>query len=116
MSYYEIALRASFGVFFFGWGSVFMYHIYMYCYGDKSLAPNLIDNLSKNPSWVKQNIALQIGAGGAFLLIYSVTYPLCRHRRKNKSLSFDLFMWMNWLWFMVIIFMLLNEDLVKSYS
>ena len=116
MSYYEIALRAFVGLLGFGWGSVFMYHFACYCHGDKSLAPNLINNLSKNPSRVKQNIALQIGGGGAFLAIYSLIYPFCRHRRKNKSLSFDLFMWMNWLWFMVIIFMLLNEDLVHQYS
>ena len=107
MSYYEIVLRAFLGLFFFGWGGVFIYHFACYFFGDESLALNLIDNLSKKTSWVKQNIALRVGAGGAFLIIYSLIYPLCRHRRKNKSLSFDLFMWINWLWFMVIIFMFL---------
>ncbi len=100
------ALKMILGLSIFLWGAVFMYHIACYCYGDKSLALNLIDNLSKKPSTAKKNIVLQIGGGGAFLLLYSLIYPLCRHRRKNKSLSFDLFMWANWLFFMIILFII----------
>ena len=85
----------------FIWTWVFMYHFACYCYGDKTLALNLIDNLSKNPSQSKKNIGLQVGASGGFLLIYSCIYPFCRHRRKDRSLSFDLFMWTNWLWLML---------------
>ena len=111
MSYYEVALRVFVGLLFFGWGSVLACHVYIHSYIDKPRALNLIDNLSKNPSLMKQNIALKIGAGGGALLIYSLIYPLCRHRRINKSLSFDLFMWMNWLWFMLIIWMSFYKNL-----
>ena len=92
MNYYEVALRVFVGLLFFGWGSVFTCHVYIHSYIDKPRALNMIDNFSKKPSFVKQNVAFQIGAGGGFLLLYSLIYPLCRHRRKNKSLSFDLFM------------------------
>ncbi|WP_075477916.1 hypothetical protein [Moritella viscosa] len=85
----------------FLWAWVFMYHFVCYCKGDKSLALDLIDNLSKNPSAQKKNPALQVGAGGGILFMYSCIYPFCRHRRKNKSLSFDLFMWTNWLFFIL---------------
>ena len=82
------------------WGVVFVYHFACYCYGDKSLALNLIDNFSKRPNFTKKNVGLQVGAGGAFLIIYSCIYPFRRHRRVNETLSFDLFMWANWLWCM----------------
>ncbi len=88
------------GLLYIGWTAFFMYHFVCYCKGDKSLALNLIDNLSKNPNAMKENIALKIGAGGGALIAYSCIYPFCRHRRKDKSLSFDLFMWTNWLWLM----------------
>ena len=104
MSYYEIALRVFVGLFGCGWAIVLTCHIYIHSYIDKPRALNMIDNFSKNPSLMKQNVALKICAGGGALVFYSLIYPLCRHRRKNKSLSFDLFMWMNWLWFMLIIF------------
>lgn len=92
------------GLLYIGWVGFFFYHVACYCYGDKTLALNLIDNLSKNPSQSKKNVSLQIGAAGGFLIIYSFIYPFCRHRRKNKSLSFDLFMWSNWLLSMSFIF------------
>ncbi len=101
-------LKLFVGLFCVIWGVVFMYHFACYCYGDKSLALNLIDNLSKKPSVAKKNIALKIGAGGGVLVIYSFIYPFIRYRRrKNKSLSFDLFMWANWLFFMILLFIIL---------
>jgi len=88
MSYYEIALRVSFGLFFFGWTIVFTCHVYIHAYIDKSRALNMIDNFSKKTSLMKQNVALKMGAGGGFLMFYSLIYPFCRHRRKTSPFHF----------------------------
>lgn len=46
---------------------------------------------------------VSIGAGGLFSY-FCIVYPFIRHRRRNKKVTFDLFMWLNWLCFMLSAF------------
>ncbi len=74
-----------------------MFYSYRYCFGDNRYIDELIENLSKEPDQFKEKRYLNIselGAGG-LLVMCALFYPLVRHRAKNRTMKFDLFMWAN---------------------
>ncbi|MGR6831990.1 hypothetical protein [Aliivibrio wodanis] len=94
-----IALFALIWIFPFG------YHLIVYSLGDKKHINQLVDDLAKEPETFKKKhyiSMVSIGAGGLFSY-FCFIYPFIRHRRKNKKITFDLFMWLNWIFFIVVI-------------
>ncbi|MBB1312946.1 MULTISPECIES: hypothetical protein [Aliivibrio] len=94
-----IALFALIWIFPFG------YHLIIYSLGDKKHINQLVDDLAKESESFKKKhyiSMVSIGAGGLFSY-FCLVYPFIRHRRKNKKITFDLFMWLNWVFFIVVI-------------
>lgn len=94
-----IALSALIWIFPFG------YHLIIYSLGDKKHINQLVDDLAKESESFKKKhyiSMVSIGAGGLFSY-FCLVYPFIRHRRKNKKITFDLFMWLNWVFFIVVI-------------
>jgi hypothetical protein len=99
-------MKQCVGVFFLVWMFVYFYHLIIYSLGDKKHVNDLVDNLAKNPEKFKKknNIAMvSIGAGGVFSY-FCLVYPFVRHRRRNKKFLNDMFMTLNWLFFMAGIY------------
>lgn len=71
-----------------------MFYSYRYCFGDNRYIDELIENLSKEPDQFKEKRYLNISELGAgwLLVMYALFYPLVRHRAKNRTMKFDLFM------------------------
>ncbi|MFW7525447.1 hypothetical protein ACODM8_15110 [Vibrio ostreicida] len=95
-------IKPLLGLLFFAWGGVYFYHFVVYSLGDKKHINQLVDNLAKEPESFKSKnyIAMNsMGAGGLFSY-FCVVYPLVRHRRREKKCSSDIFMCINWLFFM----------------
>lgn len=87
------------------WMFPFGYHLIVYSLGDKKNINQLVDDLAKEPETFKNKhyiSMVSIGAGGLFSY-FCLIYPFIRHRRKNKKITFDLFMWLNWVFFIVVI-------------
>lgn len=87
------------------WIFPFGYHLIIYSLGDKKHINQLVDDLAKEPEMFKKKhyiSMVSIGAGGLFSY-FCLIYPFIRHRRKNKKITFDLFMWLNWVFFIVLI-------------
>lgn len=92
-------------LFALAWMFPFGYHLIFYSLGDKKNINQLVDDLAKEPEMFKKKhyiSMVSIGAGGLFSY-FCLIYPLIRHRRKNKKITFDLFMWLNWIFFIVVI-------------
>lgn len=105
LSYLD-TLISSAAMFSLVWMFVYFYHLSVYGFGDRKHINLLVDCLAKDPDEFKDKYSLSlggIGAGGVFTL-FILSYPFVRHRRKNRAVSFDLFMWLNWLFFIVAIF------------
>lgn len=82
------------------WMFVLFYHTIVLAFGDRKHVNKLIDDLAKNPEEFKEKKILAtegMGASG-LLLVFSAIYPFIRHRRRNRSWRFDLFMLLNWLY------------------
>ncbi|MUL10832.1 hypothetical protein GNP59_13190 [Aliivibrio fischeri] len=87
------------------WGLIYFYYLVVYSLGDKQHINQLVDDLVKEPETFKNKhyiSMVSIGAGGLFSY-FCFIYPFIRHRRKNKKITFDLFMWLNWVFFIVVI-------------
>ncbi|CED57669.1 membrane protein [Aliivibrio wodanis] len=87
------------------WIFPFGYHLIIYSLGDKKHINQLVNDLAKEPETFKKKhyiSMVSIGAGGLFSY-FCLIYPFIRHRRKNKKITFDLFMWLNWVFFIVVI-------------
>ncbi|PQJ85046.1 hypothetical protein [Aliivibrio sifiae] len=87
------------------WMFPFGYHLIIYSLGDKKNINQLVDDLAKEPETFKKKhyiSMVSIGAGGLFSY-FCFIYPFIRYRRKNKKITFDLFMWLNWIFFIVVI-------------
>lgn len=87
------------------WIFPFGYHLIIYSLGDKKHINQLVNDLAKEPETFKKKhyiSMVSIGAGGLFSY-FCLIYPFIRHRRKNKKITFDLFMWLNWVFFIVLI-------------
>ena len=92
-------------LFALAWMFPFGYHLIVYSLGDKKNINKLVDDLAKEPEMFKKKhyiSMVSIGAGGLFSY-FCLIYPFIRHRRKNKKITFDLFMWLNWVFFIVVI-------------
>ena len=92
-------------LFALAWMFPFGYHLIFYSLGDKKNINQLVDDLAKEPEIFKKKhyiSMVSIGAGGLFSY-FCLIYPFIRHRRKNKKITFDLFMWLNWVFFIVVI-------------
>ena len=92
-------------LFALAWMFLFGYHLIIYSLGDKKHINKLVDDLAKEPEIFKKKhyiSMVSIGAGGLFSY-FCLIYPFIRHRRKNKKITFDLFMWLNWVFFIVVI-------------
>lgn len=88
------------------WMFVYFYYLVVYGLGDRKHINSLVNCLAKDPEAFKDKYSLSlggIGAGGIFTL-FVLGYPIIRHRRRNRAITFDLFMWVNWLFFIVAIF------------
>ncbi len=104
LSYWD-TLVSSAAMFSLVWMFVYFYHLAVYGFGDRKHINLLVDCLAKEPEEFKDKYSLSlsgIGAGGVFTL-FILSYPFVRHRRRNRAVSFDLFMWLNWLFFIVAI-------------
>ena len=104
-----LGIKPLLGLLFFVWGGVYFYHLIVYSLGEKKHINQLVDNLAKEPESFKEknNIAMNsIGAGGLFSY-FCLVYPLVRHRRKTKKRSSDVFMFLNWLFFMTVLYLLI---------
>ena len=85
------------------WMFVYSYYSLIFGLGDRRHVNNLVECLAKDPDLFKdrhQHSLSGIGAGGIFT-VFILAYPFIRHRRRNKAWSFDIFMWLNWLFFIV---------------
>lgn len=92
-------------LFYMVWAFIFFYHAITYAVGNRKHINKLVDVLAKNPEEFKQKKHISmatIGAGGIFIL-FCLKYPFIRHRRRNKTWAFDLFMQTNWVWWMMTI-------------
>ncbi|MDA0116910.1 hypothetical protein [Vibrio sp. T11.5] len=99
-------IKPLLGLLFFVWGGVYFYHLVVYSLGDKKHINQLVDNLAKEPQRFKSinDIAMNsVGAGGLFSY-FCLIYPFIRHRRREKKRSFDVFMGLNWVFFMTILY------------
>lgn len=102
-----VMLKPLIGLLFFAWALVYFYHLVVYSLGDKKHINQLVDNLAKEPESFKSKnyIAMNsMGAGGLFLY-FCLVYPLVRHRRREKKCSFDVFMFLNWLFFITVVYL-----------
>lgn len=101
-----LELKPIMGLIFFTWILIYFYHLVVYSLGDKKHINQLVDDLAKEPRIFKKKhyiSMVSIGAGGLFSY-FCIVYPFIRHRRRNKKVTFDLFMWLNWLCFMLSAF------------
>jgi len=106
LSYLD-TLISSAAMFSLVWMFVYFYHLVVYSLGDKKYINQLVDNLAKEPESFKSKnyIAMNsMGAGGLFLY-FCLVYPLVRHRRREKKCSFDVFMFLNWLFFITVVYL-----------
>lgn len=95
------------------WMFPYGYYLVVYSIGDRKHVNYLVDNLAAKPEKFKKShhIAMaSFGSGGIFSL-FCVIYPFVRHRRKEKKITFDIFMVINWLFFMVIFISFLSLKL-----
>lgn len=102
-----VILKSLIGLLFFAWAIVYFYHLVVYSLGDKKHINQLVDNLAKEPESFKSKnyIAMNsMGAGGLFSY-FCLVYPLVRHRRREKNCSSDVFMFLNWLFFMTVLYL-----------
>lgn len=100
-----LELKPIMGLMFFTWILIYFYHLVVYSLGDKKHINQLVDDLAKEPEIFKKKhyiSMVSIGAGGLFSY-FCIVYPFIRHRRRNKKITFDLFMWLNWVFFIVVI-------------
>ncbi|HHC7270921.1 TPA: hypothetical protein ACN30M_004786 [Vibrio parahaemolyticus] len=103
-----LGIKPLLGLLFFVWGGVYFYHLVVYSLGDKKRINQLVDNLAKEPESFKSKnyIAMNsMGAGGLFSY-FCLVYPFVRHRRREKKWSSDIFMCLNWLFFMTVLYIL----------
>ncbi|ERB64190.1 hypothetical protein N779_16730 [Vibrio coralliilyticus OCN008] len=103
---YLDTLISSAAMFSLVWMFVYFYHLVVYSLGDKKHINQLVDNLAKEPESFKSKnyIAMNsMGAGGLFSY-FCLVYPFVRHRRREKKWSSDVFMCLNWLFFMTVLY------------
>lgn len=104
---FPVVFKPLIGLVFFAWTLVYFYHLVVYSLGDKKHINQLVDNLAKEPESFKRlnYIAMNsMGAGGLFSY-FCLVYPLVRHRRREKNCFSDVFMFLNWLFFMVVLYL-----------
>ncbi len=105
-TYYFSYIKPLLGLLFFVWAGVYFYHLVVYSLGDKKHINQLVDNLAKEPKSFKDKnyIAMNSMAAGGLFSYFCLVYPLVRHRRREKKCSSDIFMFLNWLFFMVVLY------------
>ncbi|WP_345772841.1 hypothetical protein [Vibrio sp. Isolate23] len=103
---FPVVFKSLIGLVFFAWALVYFYHLVVYSLGDKKHINQLVDNLAQEPESFKSKnyIAMNsMGAGGLFSY-FCLVYPFVRHRRREKKWSSDIFMCLNWLFFMTVLY------------
>ncbi len=98
------------------WGMVYFFQSLIYSFGDRKHVNYLVDNLAKEPKIFKEKhyvSMVSIGAGG-LLIIFGLVYPFIRHRRRDKKLSFDVFMWLNWIFSVTVIAIYISGKVANS--
>ena len=87
----------------FIWAIPAMFFLHRYGFGSDRLkyVDELSGNLSSDPEKfkIKYYYCLWPSASGGFFLNYALFYPLVRHRGKNRTLKFDIVMWLNFLFY-----------------
>ena len=87
----------------FIWAIPAMFFLQRYGLGSDRLryVDELIGNLSSDPERfkVKHYRYLWPSASGGLFVMYAFFYPLVRHRGKNRTLKFDIVMWLNFLFY-----------------
>ena len=88
---------------FFIWTFPFMFFMYRYGIGsDRSKdVDEVIGNLSSDPDKfkIKYWYCIYPHVSSGLFWIYALFYPLVRHRGKNRTLKFDIVMWLNFLFY-----------------
>ena len=87
----------------FIWAIPAMFFLHRYGFGSNRLkyVNELIGNLSSDPDKfkIKYWYCIYPHASGGLFWIYALFYPLVRHRGKNRTLKFDIVMWLNFLFY-----------------
>ncbi|WP_245798202.1 hypothetical protein [Vibrio ostreicida] len=106
----NVGHKTIIGFVIFRVGGVYFYHFVVYSLGDKKHINQLVDNLAKEPESFKSKnyIAMNSMGAGALFSYFCMVYPLVRHRRREKKCSSDIFMCLNWLFFMTAFCILLS--------
>ena len=87
----------------FIWAIPAMFFLQRYGLGSDRLkyVDELIGNLSSDPERfkVKYYYCLWPSSSGGLFVMYAFFYTLVRHRGKNRTLKFDIIMWLNFFFF-----------------
>ena len=85
----------------FIWLFPFMFFLYRYGMGSDRIkyVDELIGNLSSDPDKfkIKYWYCIYPHVSSGLFWIYALFYPVVRHRGKNRTLKFDIVMWLNFL-------------------
>ena len=85
------------------WAIPAMFFLHRYGLGSNRLkyVNELVDNVSSDPERfkVKHYRYLWPSASGGLFVLCALVYPLIRHKGKNRTLKFDIVMWLNFLFY-----------------